>query len=883
MPNSEYLRLKALLDSNPQYKIMLDTISKAEGTWGTDAYSTAYGGKKIDWRKGKDKTVRNDSSAHGKYQFMNETWFGRNEKGKHIPGLQEQLELSGFSPEEQDVAALKLLEDAGSLKHIDNGEWDKAIFSAAPTWAALPKNEKGESALKFKNGKPQLAKPLTTVLRYAKSNEAARAAVNDDLKKLNETYTSTDIQKEKADYLKEIRTVNAKKISDAEKNLEKHAIKQKYYREGKLMAINKSIVEDNRTAETRREKINKLQTMAEEYNSLNPEVKKSNYSEEAKIGKGVGSLLKNASTPIGSLPLQIGSLFAETFGAGTGSAVGSLSGSKKTKADKELIDLAKELGIELKYKTPIVGYNTKDKSIANIDIDALKTDIKKHKTNYSNIPVERGILKYGKTKDEYDAEVDKNTPADTGVAADIENGTTVETPEEKKKREQAEADQKKKDAEILAAKNKPFEGSDILDKYNTPEEWADPQFQYSPGKAKIPFDALIGLTTGLVGAAEADDVEIKYRDEQISEGMLLYAQDLAKIKNMGLPPEIEGGLKMKLQDAYQTGLENIVRASNGNRNLVLGNQGQLDKARMSGLVEIAAMDIERSDKAMAAFGEVQQYINEFDSKRDIANNERKYQEDQKRQMSGMQLAQQGMSSFIDAIQNAKENAPGSVNDMKRQYFQFATTGLLPNAKPGEIGSPEYKEAKKLEREIFKGKKQTYADWINTKTMDEKDIINNILKKNPQMDLMVNGKADFEELKSYYDKVSGTDEYKSEYQKSKGISELTTTKIDETSKEIKGEKPAEEKVVEKQHVASKSDPITFTKEKYPVAPTIVTTEKISEGSLLNQLVRGANGQETGINTLERPSLGSVNQRTAINLNVEQSAKEKEVEDFRSLTQ
>jgi len=472
--------------------------------------------------------------------------------------------------------------------------------------------------------------------------------------------------------------------------------------------------------------------------------------------------------------------------------------------------------------------------------------------------------KYGYTREEFDAEINKNIPVDNGLVGAIENGTAVvgETPEEKIVNQKAAAAKAAQDAKILAEKNKPFDNTELLNKFNDDGMFSDPKFQYTPGEREIPFDALIGLTTGLIGATAADDVDIKYRDEQISEGMLQYAQDIAKIKNMGLDPSIEAGLKMKLADAYQTGLDNIVRASNGNRNLVLGNQGQLDKARMNGVVEIAAMDVDRTDKAMAAFGEVQQYINEFESRKDISNNERQYGEDKQKQVAGAQLAQQGMSSFIDAIQNAKENGPGSMNDMRRQMFQFNATGILPNAKPGEIGSAEYKETKKVEAQLFQTKKRTYADWINSKNRDEQDIINNILQKNPQLNPNINKQTEFSELEKLYNDVSGTDEYKSEYQKSKGISELTTNNLETKADEMLGKTPKETPVKEKKYLENIDDPIQImpittaplpstskqiVKDKY--SPVIVTSEKLPNATLTQQLANGANNKPTGVNSID----------------------------------
>lgn len=713
MPNSEYFKYKALLESNPKLRLVLDTIARSEGTYGNNSYSTKFGGAKIDYRKGKDSSVVKGSSAHGRYQFMNDTW----------KGLKDSLGLESFSPEEQDIAALKLLDQAGALEEFQKGNDTQGIFKASKVWAALPSNEKGESALSF-NGKKQKAKPLGTVLSYLKSPEAERVKVNSEFKKKNEDFFKSDSKtKQQAvdQYWKEVGTIRkTKDLSPEQKNLEVQKINQKYYRDGKMLAVN----------EDRQKKTNEY---AELINDINKLKEKGNSDER---------LLSDDGT-------------VNPF-------VGYISKKDYEKVEQK----AKSLGIPLK-KVTFKRAGGSEKGTEFLPVEALDNTIKSINDIYTPIKREIGLLKYGITQKEAQENnmfAQENTEAEIDDPNSIEDGINPETAalDAKKKADVDALEKSKKEAA-----KKPPSVFDNLEKASANELLVDPQFKYVPGKQEIPFDALLGLTTGLVGSAAAD-VEIKMRDEKISEGMLQYAQDLAKIKEMGLPPEIEGGLKAKLNSAYQTGLTNIVRSSNGNRNLVLGNQGQLDKARMSGIVDIAMMDIERRDKAMASLGEVQKYINEFESRKDIANNDRQYNEDVKKQIAGATLAQQGMSSFIDAVQYAKANGPGSVNDMKRKKFAFDVSGLIEGAKAGEPGSPQYAESVALKQEAQKSKTELFSNFVNSLTRDEKDVASNFLKSNPQYDPTSNPEANVMEYIELTKQNFGTDDFKSEYQKGLGV-------------------------------------------------------------------------------------------------------------------
>jgi muramidase (phage lysozyme) len=714
MPNTnpEYLRLKNILDSNSNVKIFLDAISKAEGTWGKNAYSVKFGGGVTDYSKGKDKKIvrsgKLKSSAHGKYQIMNDTY----------DVYSKSLDIKGFSPEEQDVIALAELESAGALGYAQEGDFKNATFKASSKWAALPANESGQSAMKG-----QKARPIETIMTYTESNESKRNSTNKIYEDLNNRRANSKDKKvidqnvnDYNKYQKEIKAINARKgLSDAEKNALKHQVKQNHYRDGSMSAIN-SFLQEN--INEKKAFVNKLRYEARGSTDWDTGEQK----DYIPI-KDFEKLRKKAE----DLGINIGQLSKEYKGFPRKIALGST-------------------------------------------LEKIADDIE---NGFLGPMPEPGLKKYGQTKEEFDSRIMSETPV---VSTPTTEPTTVVTPSgevvdvKDTKASAEEIAKAKKDQSIKDRKN--FQGSDLLDQFSSGAQFQDPKFKYTPGKREIPFESIMHLASGIMGMEEAD-VDIKYRDEKISQGMLLYAQDLERIKNIGLPPEIEADLNMKISGAYQTGLENIVRASGGNRNLVLGNQGQLELARMGAVVEISAMDIERRDKAMAAFGEVQQYFNDFDARRDIANNERRYNEDQKKQMAGVQLAQQGMSSFIDSLQYQRENGPGSANDMMKQYFEFSATGILKGAIPGEIGSPEYYANKQVEHEAKTKKVAGYNEFINTKSAEEKDLINEIFTKHPEMNPNVNPKAEFTEFKSYYDNISGDAEKKEAFYDNKDISSLST--------------------------------------------------------------------------------------------------------------
>lgn len=125
-------RYRELL-KQPQVRALLNTIRYAEGTPGPAGYQTMFGGGKFsDLSRHPDQVVRSggySSAAAGAYQFLPGTW----------KGIAGELGLKKFGPEEQDIAALGLIERRGALQPFLGGaKFGTVMDKLAPEWASLP-------------------------------------------------------------------------------------------------------------------------------------------------------------------------------------------------------------------------------------------------------------------------------------------------------------------------------------------------------------------------------------------------------------------------------------------------------------------------------------------------------------------------------------------------------------------------------------------------------------------------------------------------------------------------------------------------------------------------------------------------------------------------
>lgn len=132
-------RIDQTLAGGRNVTAFLDMLAWSEGTStikaSDDGYNVLVGGTLF---KGYDFHPRISvylpkygiySTAAGRYQFIWPTW----------QAIVKKYGFRGrFTPEAQDLAAIKLLIECGALPYIKAGDIKTAIAKAAPIWASLP-------------------------------------------------------------------------------------------------------------------------------------------------------------------------------------------------------------------------------------------------------------------------------------------------------------------------------------------------------------------------------------------------------------------------------------------------------------------------------------------------------------------------------------------------------------------------------------------------------------------------------------------------------------------------------------------------------------------------------------------------------------------------
>ena len=121
--------------NNPNVRRFLDGIPQFEGV--KHGYNTIFGNERFN-DLSRHPNVRkefrqtdgrlNVTTAAGRYQFLKPTW----------DGLSRQYDLKDFSPKSQDIAAIGLLMQNGSLPYILKGDFQTAVKKSGGTWASLP-------------------------------------------------------------------------------------------------------------------------------------------------------------------------------------------------------------------------------------------------------------------------------------------------------------------------------------------------------------------------------------------------------------------------------------------------------------------------------------------------------------------------------------------------------------------------------------------------------------------------------------------------------------------------------------------------------------------------------------------------------------------------
>ena len=124
-------------------KAFLDTIAYAEGTNGSDGYRTLFGGglfdnnfvdhpRKTICRPSGKKSIC--STAAGRYQILSKTW----------DGVRSKIKAQDFSPKNQDLAAVKLIEMRKASNDVESGNIKEALEKCSKEWASLPGSPYGQ-------------------------------------------------------------------------------------------------------------------------------------------------------------------------------------------------------------------------------------------------------------------------------------------------------------------------------------------------------------------------------------------------------------------------------------------------------------------------------------------------------------------------------------------------------------------------------------------------------------------------------------------------------------------------------------------------------------------------------------------------------------------
>lgn len=140
---------------DPNVQRMLEIISRAEGTFnGANPYAV-YGGsakkqlqtlaahpsKAGSWEFAWNDGTRDQSTAAGKYQFVEGTW----------NNLAKKYGFGDFGATNQDLGAVALMAEKGAIKDVLRGDWHTAAKKLGSTWASLPTSTAAQAKRSYKD------------------------------------------------------------------------------------------------------------------------------------------------------------------------------------------------------------------------------------------------------------------------------------------------------------------------------------------------------------------------------------------------------------------------------------------------------------------------------------------------------------------------------------------------------------------------------------------------------------------------------------------------------------------------------------------------------------------------------------------------------------
>ena len=382
--------------------------------------------------------------------------------------------------------------------------------------------------------------------------------------------------------------------------------------------------------------------------------------------------------------------------------------------------------------------------------------------------------------------------------------------EEAKKKIEEQNKKDKEQDEINTARTK-LDFEDI-----TPQGMgsADP----STFKSHLPWDKIVQGAIGVALGKDMMEEELPMRDERINNAFLSYIHEQKRISDLGMNPSDEAAAKQHLADAYQMGIENLTRNASGNRALILGNSANLDNINAHALMQLSVEDAKMKEKAFAEYGKAMEYVNSFEQTRQIANNERKYQQALQKQAAGASVMAGAFKSMTDALDSY--NSPTSAENMykiQNHVDMFGWSPLVNDDGNGtNWGSKSWYDKNRQDAE----NRKLDRDFLKNKFNNEsEEFQNDFLKKNKNL----SRNEMFSELEKIYGKRQET-------------KPTTITTIGEDNNIIKQEQqPSQATVPTNITVMQKADGTT-----QPVTPFV---QKITEENALNNTQNSQNVIQT----------------------------------------
>ena len=343
---------------------------------------------------------------------------------------------------------------------------------------------------------------------------------------------------------------------------------------------------------------------------------------------------------------------------------------------------------------------------------------------------------------------------------------------------------------------------------------ADP----STFKSHLPWDKIVQGAIGVALGKDMMEEKLPMRDERINNAFLSYIHEQKRISDLGMNPSDEAAAKQHLADAYQMGIQNLTNNASGNRALILGNSANLDNINAHALMQLSVEDAKMKEKAFAEYGKAMEYVNSFEQTRQIANNERKYQQALQKQAAGASVMAGAFKSMTDALDSY--NSPTSAENMykiQNHVDMFGWSPLVNDDGNGtNWGSKSWYDKNRQDSE----NRYLDRDFLKNKFNSEsQEYQNDFLKKNKNL----SRNEMFSQLETIYGKR----------QESKPT---TITTIGEDNNIIKQEQqPSQATVPTNITVMQKADGTT-----QPVTPFV---QKITEENALNNTQNSQNVIQT----------------------------------------